>query len=87
VIAESFERIHRSNLVGMGVLPLQSSARAGRRLYGMLWFPPTRSRRPRSPSEPRAAGDDRMQNRLLFFDLWWKGLEDDAARGCCRRRS
>jgi aconitate hydratase len=25
VIAESFERIHRSNLVGMGVLPLQSS--------------------------------------------------------------
>src|SRR5437867_8721667 len=24
VIAESFERIHRSNLVGMGVLPLQS---------------------------------------------------------------
>ena len=23
VVAESFERIHRSNLVGMGVLPLQ----------------------------------------------------------------
>ena len=23
VIAESFERIHRSNLVGMGVLPLE----------------------------------------------------------------
>ena len=23
VIAQSFERIHRSNLVGMGVLPLQ----------------------------------------------------------------
>jgi aconitate hydratase len=23
VITESFERIHRSNLVGMGVLPLQ----------------------------------------------------------------
>ncbi len=23
VLAESFERIHRSNLVGMGVLPLQ----------------------------------------------------------------
>ena len=23
VIAESFERIHRSNLVGMGVLPMQ----------------------------------------------------------------
>ncbi len=27
VIAESFERIHRSNLVGMGVLPLQFAAR------------------------------------------------------------
>jgi aconitate hydratase len=27
VIAESFERIHRSNLVGMGVLPLQFSRR------------------------------------------------------------
>ena len=32
VIAEIFERIHRSNLVGMGVLPLSSrTARAGRR--------------------------------------------------------
>ena len=27
VIAESYERIHRSNLVGMGILPLQFSAR------------------------------------------------------------
>src|SRR5699024_2433610 len=27
VIAESFERIHRSNLIGMGVLPLQFPAR------------------------------------------------------------
>ena len=26
MIAESFERIHRSNLVGMGVLPLQFKA-------------------------------------------------------------
>jgi len=26
VLAESFERIHRSNLVGMGVLPLQFEA-------------------------------------------------------------
>jgi aconitate hydratase len=29
VLAESFERIHRSNLVGMGVLPLQFSAGEG----------------------------------------------------------
>jgi aconitate hydratase len=27
VVAESFERIHRSNLVGMGVLPLQFQSR------------------------------------------------------------
>ena len=30
VIAESFERIHRSNLVGMGVLPLQFKPTATR---------------------------------------------------------
>ena len=28
VIAESYERIHRSNLIGMGVLPLQFPRRA-----------------------------------------------------------
>ena len=31
VIAESFERIHRSNLIGMGVLPLQFKAGRERR--------------------------------------------------------
>ena len=31
VIAESFERIHRSNLVNMGVLPLAVQGRASRR--------------------------------------------------------
>ncbi len=30
VIAESFERIHRSNLVNMGVLPLEFKTRADR---------------------------------------------------------
>ena len=43
VIAESYERIHRSNLVGMGVLPLQfrdgesrrSLALTGRELYDL----------------------------------------------------
>ena len=34
VIAESFERIHRSNLVGMGVLPLQFSDGRDRRVAG-----------------------------------------------------
>jgi aconitate hydratase len=31
VIVESFERIHRSNLVGMGVLPLQFTGGASRK--------------------------------------------------------
>ena len=35
VIAESFERIHRSNLVGMGVLPLQFQPGASRRTIGL----------------------------------------------------
>jgi aconitate hydratase len=35
VIAESFERIHRSNLVGMGVLPLQFPPGMTRRTLGL----------------------------------------------------
>ena len=35
VIAESFERIHRSNLIGMGVLPLQFAAGQGWRGLGL----------------------------------------------------
>jgi aconitate hydratase len=35
VIAESFERIHRSNLVGMGVLPLQFRAGENRQTLGL----------------------------------------------------
>ena len=31
VIAESFERIHRSNLIGMGILPLQFTENANRK--------------------------------------------------------
>jgi aconitate hydratase len=35
VIAESFERIHRSNLIGMGVLPLQFQSGEGRASLGL----------------------------------------------------
>ena len=35
VIAESFERIHRSNLVGMGVLPLQFPTGMTRQTLGL----------------------------------------------------
>jgi aconitate hydratase len=35
VIAQSFERIHRSNLIGMGILPLEFEAGADRTTYGL----------------------------------------------------
>jgi aconitate hydratase len=35
VLAESFERIHRSNLIGMGILPLEFEAGADRTTYGL----------------------------------------------------
>ena len=38
VIAESFERIHRSNLVGMGVLPLQFLPGEGARSLGLTGY-------------------------------------------------
>jgi len=38
VIAESFERIHRSNLVGMGVLPLEFANGETRRSLGLTGF-------------------------------------------------
>jgi aconitate hydratase len=34
VIAETFERIHRSNLVGMGIIPFEFTGGADRRSYG-----------------------------------------------------
>ena len=38
VIAESFERVHRSNLVGMGVLPLEFAAGETRQTLGLTGF-------------------------------------------------
>ena len=45
VIAESYERIHRSNLIGMGVLPLQYPAGETAESLGL-----TGTRRSRSPA-------------------------------------
>ena len=36
VIAESFERIHRSNLIGMGILPLQFTENMNRKNLNLL---------------------------------------------------
>ncbi|MCB0061288.1 MAG: aconitate hydratase, partial [Caldilineaceae bacterium] len=38
VIAESYERIHRSNLVGMGILPLQFKAGQSAASLGLSGF-------------------------------------------------
>jgi aconitate hydratase len=64
VIAESFERIHRSNLVNMGVLPLQFHAGAnaaaleltGREVYDIIGM--GTSLRPGGEVTVRAAGED-----------------------------
>jgi aconitate hydratase len=64
VIAESFERIHRSNLVGMGVLPLQflpgESCRTlgldGTETYDILGL--SDDMQPRKPFTVRAARGD-----------------------------
>ena len=50
VIARSFERIHRSNLVGMGVLPLQFTGNDSRRLARHQGRRDHRRSRPRTTS-------------------------------------
>jgi len=63
VIAESFERIHRSNLVNMGVLPLEFVAGAsastldltGREVFELIGSGPALT--PRGEVEVRAAGE------------------------------
>ena len=67
VITESFERIHRSNLIGMGVVPLQFPAESLRRVSS--WTAPrcstslasrrsTRARRRRPCTSPRPSRTD-----------------------------
>jgi len=63
VIAQSFERIHRSNLVGMGVLPLQfkegeSAQSLGLTGYEVFDVVGLGSIKPRAPLSVRAKGDD-----------------------------
>ena len=55
VVAQSFERIHRSNLVGMGVLPLCNSRKASTRRRSSSTAPrPIRLTRPRATTSSRA---------------------------------
>ena len=59
VIAESFERIHRSNLVGMGVLPLQFRRRRERRVARPHRRGGVRDRRASPRRSPPASARDR----------------------------
>ncbi|MEO5588150.1 MAG: aconitate hydratase, partial [Gemmatimonadaceae bacterium] len=64
VIAESFERIHRSNLVGMGVLPLEFTNGQTRQTLGLTGFETfdivgmSDDMKPKSMLTVRATGDD-----------------------------
>jgi aconitate hydratase len=64
VIAESFERIHRSNLVGMGVLPLEFTNGETRHSLGLTGFETfdiiglSDDIKPRSLLTVRATADD-----------------------------
>jgi aconitate hydratase len=67
VIAESFERIHRSNLVGMGVLPLEFTNGETRQSLNLTGFETydidglDASLRPRATLVVRAKGQDGMK--------------------------
>ena len=70
VIAESFERIHRSNLVGMGILPLQylpgetavSLGLTGRESFDIIGL--TDCLRPRQELAVLARGEDGREIRF-----------------------
>jgi aconitate hydratase len=70
VIAESFERIHRSNLVGMGVLPLEFTDGATRQSLGLTGFETfaidglTADLTPRARLTVRALGRDQREIRF-----------------------
>src|SRR6266436_5550466 len=80
VIAESFERIHRSNLVGMGILPLQFAAGqnpatlglTGKERYDILGLAET-------PKELTASATASGRSSRI-------GLPQFPHLGCCSRR-
>ena len=87
VIAESFERIHRSNLVGMGILPLQflpgesaaSLGLTGREAYAIAL--PAGGPTPRSRVGVVARGDDGGERRFEAIVRLDGPIELDYYRG------
>ena len=72
VIAESFERIHRSNLIGMGVLPLQFKEGEGRATLGLngdeiidIHLPDGATETPRQTVAVTIHGSDGSERQIL----------------------
>ena len=82
VIAESFERIHRSNLVGMGVLPLEFTNGETRQTLGLTGF---------ETFEIEALSDASLKSRAQLTVVARQQGEADkrftCARASTRRRS
>ncbi len=73
-MAESYERIHRSNLVGMGILPLQFASRSERRIPSSL--PEKRSSALASPVSLKAMLDGKFANAKTITVI----AEDDLGK-------
>ena len=85
VITESFERIHRSNLIGMGVIPLQfpeGESAASLKLDGTETFDITRHRGPqrRQDAEDGACHGDQGGRRRRSSSTRWCASTPPARR-------
>ena len=73
VITESFERIHRSNLIGMGVLPLQFGEGESRESLGItgrvgfVFVGLTDETKPRQSIEVRLTDPDTNASRTILM--------------------
>ena len=74
VLAQSFERIHRSNLLGMGVLPLQLSAApqdlglSGEEVFSITGLAEPMNAREPIPDEVTVRADDREFRARVRID-------------------
>ena len=94
VIAESFERIHRSNLIGMGVLPAAVPGRREHRLAGpdrrgdlRLRRPRRRRGRARSPSSPAATAPATSSSTRSSASILPTRSPTSTTAASCRRSS
>jgi aconitate hydratase len=81
VIAESFERIHRSNLIGMGVLPVQYADGEDRRVTRPNRTRIFRHHRPLGPRSRSAAHGESYERRRRDEGVQGQGPRRLAGRG------